>query len=106
MKILLILPFVAAIILTSCQKTYTHKIDYSVKVTYFNGDVDTISGTLTTNRDDSKESPFGIGLSDDACLVLRNGIFGAKRMACGIRNFTVLSDSTTTTENKERTFIK
>lgn len=99
MKILLILTL-GFLSLTSCVKTYSHKINYSVNVTYFNGDVDTLNGTFTSRGEEYKESPFSMGLSDDACVVLRNSIFTVKRLACGVRNFTILSDSTTVTEEK------
>ena len=87
--------------LTSCKQSnhYIHTYEYKFSVVYFNGDTDTISGTQTF-KSESELSNFNLVLSNDACVVINDSFWFIRRLACSVRTYKVLSDSTTITKEK------
>jgi hypothetical protein len=69
-------------------------------VTYFNGDVDTISRTTIFPHSESKTPSIYVTLNNDACVVVKNGFWGVDKLACGVRTYTVLSEKIKTSITK------
>jgi hypothetical protein len=61
--------------------------------------VDTIDGQIAI-KNEYEESSLRLVLTNNGCLVIRNGLFTIDRLACDVRTYSVIFDSLSTIKNK------
>ena len=97
-KLLVIFLVLACIIMTQSCDTNDYSNSFVIRVTYMNGDVDTIDYNRVSFGDEDMVIELNIatggllsGAGTTPCIVSYNNSYGSEVVCCGVRKFSIIS---------------